>query len=281
MIEINKIYHDDCLNILKQLEDKSVDLLLTDPPYGGGGKDNIFQGKNQSRFAEGGWCKKYKNGNSEESILKKKDGVRIDGNFDKYCTGGGAVIKASRTGGTWSKKYQSNLQVHRSSKPGGAHKNYSQGSNIVNWDYAPTEEYFAEMFRVSKNQIIWGGNYFSLPPTRCFLIWDKLTISEKFSMAMCEYAWTSFNSNAKRIELAPQDATRFHPTQKPLQLFKWCLNLFSKENDLILDCYSGSGTTAIAASELKRNFICVEKDEYYYNESVKRLEKYNKQLKLF
>lgn len=170
--------------------------------------------------------------------------------------------------------------MHRSSKPGGAHKNYS-GSNISNWDIAPSEEVFKEMFRVSKNQIIWGGNYFGLPPTRCFLVWDKLTISEKFTMAMCEYAWTSFNANAKRIELAPQDSARFHPTQKPLALFKWCLNLFSKENDLILDCYSGSGTTAIACSEINRRFICVEKDEFYFNKSVERLERYLQQPQLF
>ena len=89
------------------------------------------------------------------------------------------------------------------------------------WDTAPTEEYFKELRRVSENQIIWGGNYFPLPPTRCFLIWRKLTISENFTMAMAEYAWTSFNSNAKVFEFAPQGKagdTRFHPTQKPVEL---------------------------------------------------------------
>ena len=227
MIEINKIYHDDCMNILKQLPDKSIDLVLTDPPYGGGGRI-----KNEVGSAE-----------------------------DLTNT-----ISAKRTGGTWSKKYQT----------GGIFDN-----EITHWDFAPTKEYFDEIFRVSKNQIIWGGNYFGLPPTRCFLVWDKLTISEVFSMAMCEYAWTSFNGNAKRKELAPQDSARFHPTQKPLELFKWCLNLFSKENELILDCFSGSGTTAVACSELKRNFICIEKDKQYYEMSVRRLEEYNKQLKLF
>ena len=90
---------------------------------------------------------------------------------------------------------------------------------IIGWDVAPGEEYFKELFRVSKNQIIWGGNYFSLPPTRCFLVWRKLTISESFTMAMAEYAWTSFNGNAKVFECAPQGASkdpRFHPTQKPV-----------------------------------------------------------------
>ena len=85
---------------------------------------------------------------------------------------------------------------------------------IIAWDVAPGKEYFEELFRVSKHQIIWGGNYFELPPTRCFLIWKKLTITDKFSMAMCEYAWTSFNSNAKLFEFAPQGKAsdqRFHP----------------------------------------------------------------------
>lgn len=85
---------------------------------------------------------------------------------------------------------------------------------IISWDVAPDKTYFDELFRVSKNQIIWGGNYFDLPPTRCFLIWKKLTISESFSMAMAEYAWTSFNDNAKVFECAPQGKpgdSRFHP----------------------------------------------------------------------
>lgn len=74
---------------------------------------------------------------------------------------------------------------------------------IVGWDEAPRQEFFDELFRVSRRQIIWGGNYFSLPPTRCFLVWKKLTISESFSMAMAEYAWTSFADNAKVFECVP------------------------------------------------------------------------------
>lgn len=94
-------------------------------------------------------------------------GGRFGGRFDRY--------KCSRTDGTY-------------------------GKDIISWDVAPGEEYFKELFRVSKNQIIWGGNYFSLPPTRCFLVWRKLTISDNFTMAMAEYAWTSFNGNAKVFE---------------------------------------------------------------------------------
>lgn len=87
-------------------------------------------------------------------------------------------------------------------------------ADVRHWDVAPPQEYFDELARVSKNQIIWGGNYFDLPPTRCFVVWDK-GIAEKFSMAMCEYAWTSFNANAKLFHYLPQGKKgeeRFHPT---------------------------------------------------------------------
>jgi len=125
----------------------------------------------------------------------------------------GSGIKVERRDGTWAAKYNkgTEISVHRSNKPGGTHRNYELGTDIRKWDVAPSKEYFDELFRVSKNQIIWGGNYFELPPTRCFLIWRKLSISENFSMAMCEYAWTSFNDNAKLFEHVPQGKDRFHP----------------------------------------------------------------------
>ena len=230
----NKIINADCMDILKQLPDKCIDLVLTDPPYGGGGKD-CWAGKERSRFG---------------------------GRFDKYH------IQATRTGGDYFKKYLK----------GGIFENAEQ---IDHWDYAPSQEVFDEIFRVSKNQIIWGGNYFNLPPTRCFNIWKKLTISEKFSMAMAEYAWTSFNDNAKLWEFAPQDPNRFHPTQKPVGLIMKQVALYSKPDDLILDCFSGSGTTAIACHRLKRRFICIEKDKTYWEASCKRLEDEQRQLTLF
>lgn len=226
---INKIINADCLDILKQLPDKCIDLVLTDPPYGGGAQD-AWAGKKRSRFG---------------------------GRIDKYHI----EIKCKRTGGR-QKKYQNGKQ------------------NIEHWDYAPSQEVFDEIFRVSKNQIIWGGNYFNLPPTRCFNVWKKLTISEKFSMAMCEYAWTSFNDNAKVWEFAPQDPNRFHPTQKPVGLIEKQIALYSNENDLVLDCFSGSGTTAIACHNLKRRFICIEKDAEYWKASVERLKEHQRQLSL-
>lgn len=151
---------------------------------------------------------------------------------------------------------------------------------IAAWDVTPTQEVFDELFRVSKNQIIWGGNYFNLPPTRCFNVWRKLTIGEQFSMAMCEYAWCSFNSNAKFFEFAPQDPTRFHPTQKPVALIARQIEEYTEQDDLILDPFSGSGTTAIAAHLLGRRFICIEKDPDYYAAAVERIKRETAQLRL-
>ena len=183
---------------------------------------------------------------------------------------GGSIntISATRTGGSWFKKYH---------KTGGM----PDEANIDHWDYAPSQEVFDEIFRVSKNQIIWGGNYFNLPATRCFNVWRKLSISENFSMAMAEYCWLSFDDNAKVFDYAPQDKSRFHPTQKPLKLIEKQLSLYSNEGDLILDCFSGSGTTAVACHNLNRNFICIEKDYTYYTKSVERLENAQAQQKLF
>ena len=152
---------------------------------------------------------------------------------------------------------------------------------IIAWDVAPGQEYFDELFRVSRNQIIWGGNYFALPPTRCFLIWRKLTISESFSMAMVEYAWTSFNQNAKLFEYAPQDPTRFHPTQKPVALYKWVLSRYAKDGDRILDTHLGSGSSRIAAYDLGLDFVGYEIDKEYFDKQEERFRNHTAQLDLF
>lgn len=170
-----------------------------------------------------------------------------------------AEIKAQRTGGCWSAKY---------------------GNDISLWDIAPDEAYFTELFRVSKNQIIWGGNYFALPPTRCFLVWRKLTISEGFSMAMAEYAWTSFNDNAKVFECAPQgtkDDERIHATQKPVKLYEWILSNYAKPGDKILDTHLGSGSSRIACSELGFDFVGCEIDKAYFDLQEKRFSDYSSQ----
>ena len=138
----------------------------------------------------------------------------------------------------------------------------------IDWDVAPQQDFFDELFRVSKNQVIWGGNYFSLPPTRCFLVWRKLSISEKFSMAMCEYAWTSFKGNAKLFESVPQRGKysgKFHPTEKPIALYNWILDLFAKDGDKIFDPMMGSQSSRCAAFLSGYDYCGCEIDEYYFN----------------
>ena len=129
-----------------------------------------------------------------------------------------------------------------------------------------------------------GGNYFELPPTRCFLIWRKLSISEEFSMAMAEYAWTSFNDNSKVFEYAPQGRpgdNRFHPTQKPVALYEWILNKYAKEGDTILDTHAGSASSLIACHRTGHKYVGFEIDEYYYKQAKKRLDAEEAQMNIF
>jgi site-specific DNA-methyltransferase (adenine-specific) len=154
---------------------------------------------------------------------------------------------------------------------------------IIAWDVAPGDDYFKELFRVSRNQIIWGGNYFSLPPTRCFIVWRKLTISEKFTMAMAEFAWASFNENAKVFECAPQgtaNETRFHPTQKPVKLYQWLLKHYAKEGDKILDTHVGSASSLIACHRAGLDYWGFEIDPVYYKAAKERLDRETAQMNI-
>jgi site-specific DNA-methyltransferase (adenine-specific) len=155
-------------------------------------------------------------------------------------------------------------------------------NEIVNkdWDKVPSDEYFAELQRVSKNQIIWGGNYFNLPPTRCFIVWDKI-ISEDFSLAMAELAWTSFDKLAKIYKLQVPKNGKIHPTQKPVKLYDWLLHNYAKPNDLILDTHLGSGSSRIAAYKGGFNFVGFEIDEEYFNAANKRFDNFKSQTRLF
>lgn len=162
--------------------------------------------------------------------------------------------------------------------------NDGKKENRISWDIAPSEDYFKELFRVSRNQIIWGANYFKMPPTRCFVVWRKLTISEGFSMAMAEYAWTSFKENAKVYECMPQGSTkerRFHPTQKPVSLYAWLLNNYAKDGDKILDTHFGSCSIGVACHNLGFNLTACEINETYFRKAVERLKQHVRQQKLF
>ena len=162
--------------------------------------------------------------------------------------------------------------------------NDGKKENRISWDIAPSEDYFKELFRVSRNQIIWGANYFKMPPTRCFVVWRKLTISEGFSMAMAEYAWTSFKENAKVYECMPQGSTkdrRFHPTQKPVSLYAWLLNNYAKDGDKILDTHFGSCSIGVACHNLGFSLTACEINETYFKKAVERLKLHIRQQKLF
>lgn len=210
---IGKITCADCLGILKQLPDKCVDLLLTDPPYG----------------------------------------IGIDGQKQSICNNA-----------------KHNRKEHKQK----------------DWDSAiPPKEVFDEIKRVAKNMIIWGGNYFNEyleQGHKGWIIWDKG--QDGLTMSDCEIAYSNFDCPTRmvrinRVELL-KDGT-IHPTQKPLLLFEHCIANYSKENDLVFDCFSGSGTTAVACHNLKRRFICIEKDPEYWKASCERLEQAQRQQTLF
>jgi site-specific DNA-methyltransferase (adenine-specific) len=153
------------------------------------------------------------------------------------------------------------------------------------WDVAPPPEYFTELFRVSKHQIIWGGNYFSLPPARNFIIWEKQTISETFSMAMCEYAWTNIDGNAKIFKYPPQNKNRFHPTQKPVALYKWLIQNYAGKGYKILDTHLGSGSSAIACIDFGLDFgldfVGCELDADYFRQAKNRIDNHHAAPRLF
>lgn len=190
---INKVFNEDCLETMKRIPDKSIDLVLTDPPYGIGISSNPVRQKH----------------------IKKE------------------------------------------------------------WDNnAPMDSIFNEIFRISKNQIIWGANYFNLPPSKGFLIWDKKQPYD-FSLAMCEYAYSSFDFPAKMYSYSNRgDEVKLHPTQKPLDLMTFCLNFaLQRDNTIktIYDPFSGSGTTLVSAKSKGLDFIGSELDKDYFEIINKRL----------
>ena len=152
-----------------------------------------------------------------------------------------------------------------------------------NWDTEiPKDEYFLELFRVSKNQIIWGGNYFNLGVCNKFIIWDK-EILEGLSFSDCEYAWTSFSGANKifRYSAYLNKNEKFHPTQKPPQLYKWILDKYAKQGDKILDTHLGSGSIAIACHDYGFDLTACELDTEYYEKAIQRIKNHISQQKLF
>ena len=155
------------------------------------------------------------------------------------------------------------------------------------WDDGiPSKQYFDELKRVSKNQIIWGGNYFLdyLSNTRCMLVWDKNNGTNP--MSDCELAWTSFDSSVRKykynhIQDYNAGIDRIHPTQKPISLYTWILQKYAKEGDTILDTHLGSGSIAIACHDMGFDLTAYEIDEEYFAAASNRLKQHQRQLKLF
>jgi len=162
--------------------------------------------------------------------------------------------------------------------------NPKSGHKPVTWDDSPPSiEYFDQLFRVSRNQIIWGGNYFMSKIARdtpCWLLWDK-KCSDELSFAQYEMAWTSFPGSSKKIELANTGKGKIHPTQKPVQLYEWILTRYAVPGDTILDTHLGSQSSRIAAYNLGFDFCGYEIDSDYFNSGCERFRAHAAQPKLF
>ena len=250
-------YNMDCMQGMKEFPDNYFDLAIVDPPYGDGG---------------GYWS-------GPERFGQRFDRYRapaFTGNSTPSPTGG---IPNSSGGGYRKNRHITNGLRKGQRQPDWWNLGGEVRKKIIAWDVAPGKEYFEELFRVSRNQIIWGGNYFELPANRCFLIWRKTNVPEKFSMAMCEYAWTSFNDNAKWFEISAVGQNgRFHPTQKPVELYKWILDNYAKPGDKILDTHVGSASSLIACEDFGYQYVGFEIDADYYRLGQERLERNRAQM---
>ncbi len=147
------------------------------------------------------------------------------------------------------------------------------------WDVAPSAEYFAELRRVSYGQIIWGGNYFDLPPSRGFAVWDKKQYMPTFSR--CEYAWISMSVPSRIFEYDNSSTDKIHPTQKPVALYRWLLQNYAKPGQKILDTHGGSMSIAIACDIEGFDLDLCELDPVYFQAGKKRLEQHQSQPRMF
>ena len=165
----------------------------------------------------------------------------------------------------------------------GKNKKYKRGKN---WDNeTPNKDYFIELTRVSKNQIIWGGNYFQLPLTKSWILWDK-GIYWDCDFADGEMAWTSFERVLRIAKIRYKgflgaDKERIHPTQKPVALYKWLLDKYAQQGNKILDTHLGSGSIAIACHDYGFDLTACELDKEYFNKAMQRINNHTAQTKLF
>jgi len=154
----------------------------------------------------------------------------------------------------------------------------------LEWDTKPSKEYFQELFRVSKNQIIWGANNFTLPPSEYFCIWNKKQTVENFATAEYAYVSMGLKKPAKMFDYGihkHNHTIKIHPTQKPIQLYKWLLDHYAKEGDKILDTHLGSGSIASACHDYKFQLTACELDKDYFDKSIERIKNHVSQQQLF
>lgn len=237
------VYNLDCMEGMKQFPDKHFALAIVDPPYGINAP-NMTMGSNPNR-----------------------SGRDVRGEIQYGRTSVAQKIKKGRL------------------NSGGGH---FAGRNLTtmdcSWDTAvPIPEYFAELKRVSKNQIIFGANYFDLAPTRCMICWDKIQPWDNFSQF--ELAWTSFDYPAKLFRLSNRwganDELKIHPTQKPTKLYKAILDYFAEDGDNIFDSHVGSGSHRIAAYQMGYDFTGYEIDKEYFEAAEKRFKLVTSQTTMF
>ena len=178
------------------------------------------------------------------------------------------------------KSLEERLHKNRLNSGSGKLANRLLNKSKAAWDSSiPDDSYFNELFRVSKNQIIWGGNYFHLPPTRCIVCWDKVQPWENFSQI--ELAWTSFDHPAQIFKFDNRTGDKIHPTQKPINLYRWLLKKYAQEGNRILDTHLGSGSIAIACHDYKFELTACELDKDYFEAACKRFQNHVSQTVLF
>jgi site-specific DNA-methyltransferase (adenine-specific) len=208
------LYHGDCLEAMRLMDDNAYDLAIVDPPYG---------------------------------------------------------IGISSGGSYYNKKGK---------RPNNPHTKKDWDNQI------PSAEYFEQLKRVSKNQIVWGGNYMTehLQPSRCWIFWDKLKFVDNYADG--ELAWTSMDRNTKKVQIQhhgflTKDGKSIHPTQKPVMLYEWLLDNFAEPNQRILDTHLGSGSIALACHNRGFSLDAWEIDAEYHANAVKRFNQHIAQLTIF
>lgn len=195
----------------------------------------------------------------------------------------GSNLKRKEIGQYSGESVAQKLKKGRLNQGAGKLKNRNIQKMEIGWDFEPpTKEYFTELFRITKNQIIWGGNYFDLPPTRCIICWDKIQPWENFSQ--WEMAWTSFDKPAKMYRISNRgganEENKIHPTQKPVKLYDKIYHDFVTPDMKIIDTHLGSGSHRITASKTGVEFKGCEIEETYFKDQETRYQNFVNQIRL-